>query len=148
MKLGSRSIQVQHRPRSSSSISLTLTSGRFVWVYGPVTGNTSDIELSRQSGIGKRLLRHESILADKAYIGPDLPFLTPKKGTTLEPYAIRINKELSRVRVLVEDVLGRTKHFNILRSDFRSDRDLHANIFFIICHIVNYEIRNHPMRAS
>jgi hypothetical protein len=89
----------------------------------------------------------ELLLADKGYQGQPR-MLTPYKGSTLLPDEAAFNDILAAVRILVECVLKRVKHFGALgsRGRFHSgDHDKHYSVFRVACQITNVLLEEEPV---
>lgn len=107
-------------------------------------GTTHDFALYKQS----KLELHESLelLADSGYQGLNklheksrTPTKKPKNGrlTTDEK---RANRELSRRRIVVENVIRSLKIFRILAERYRNRRRRFGLRFNLIAGIYNYEL--------
>lgn len=123
-------------------VGIHYTEGFLVWISGSRPGSVHDLQVTRESGLLDMLLPNELILADKGYIGEDL-FLTPIRQPESEEEWF-VNAELSRVRILIEHVIGRLKVFRCLREPWRHDLHLHAVVFDVICNLVNLDFLAAP----
>ena len=88
--------------------------GSILKVDRPFLGNESDIEIARKTLDNISNL----ILADKGYIGEE-KFVIPFKGKKeeLTEYQTYVNRKIGKVRVLIENSIGRIKKFlNPLRK--------------------------------
>ena len=65
------------------------------------------------------------------------PFKKKRGGPALNKIQKRFNHSLSRIRVLVENVIRRVKIFKILSYRYRGNRKKHGNIFKSISFITN-----------
>jgi hypothetical protein len=70
-----------------------------------------------------------------------MPIKKPK-GKTLTKEQRRANKEQSRERILVENVIGALKRFRILSERYRSRRKRFGLRFNLIAGIYNWELDN------
>lgn len=122
--------------------------GCLVWISGPAPGAMHDAQLSRNSGVLDLIKWDELILADKGYQG--LPqVLTPIKkprGRDLTADEKEVNYVIGSRRWIVEHVIGRIKNFACLSQPWRHALDMHHIVFFIICNIVNIDLKTRPMR--
>ena len=87
-------------------------------------------------------------MADKGYVGA-LDCVTPikaKRGKKLDPVEEDWNKRLGEVRVIVEQVIGRIKKFEILRQIFRSPVYKHPTIFSVCAKLANLSMSVKPVR--
>lgn len=126
-------------------LGIDIVRGFIVWLYGGVPGHVHDLEMSRASGIFDRLLPGELLLADKGYIGVDL-YLTPMRQP-VEASQWFVNSFLSKIRVLVENVIGRVKVFSCLRQPWRNDLSLHPIVMDVLCNLINLEFESAPPRS-
>lgn len=68
----------------------------------------------------------------------------PKKSTKLQPLTKkekRKNRKLSKVRVTVENVIGKIKVFRIIAERYRNRRKHHGLRMNLICGIYNFELK-------
>lgn len=92
------------------------------------------------------LARTTKLLADSGYQGiksihknSELPIKSSKKRLLLRKEK-RINKELSSVRILVENVIGKVKFFKIVSDIYRNRRRRFSLRFNLIAGIYNFEL--------
>jgi hypothetical protein len=107
-------------------------------------GKTHDFAVFKQTGgeIGKSI----QLLADSGYQGlhkehqnSRTPTKKPKGGElTVEQK--RANRELSRLRIVVENVIGHLKIFRIVAERYRNRRRRFALRFNLIAGLYNYEL--------
>lgn len=107
-------------------------------------GPTHDFALYKQS----KLELHESLelLADSGYQGLDkrhdksqTPKKKPKKGQLTKDEK-RANRELSRRRIVVENVIRSLKIFRILLERYRNRRRRFSLRFNLIAGLYNFEL--------
>jgi len=126
-------------------LGIQIETGLICWLAGGVPGRVHDLQVSRQFGLFDMLLPGELLLADKGYIGEDL-FLTPMRQPEDEA-EWDTNRDLSSVRDLVENVIGRVKVFQCTQQKWRHEIDLHLVMFEVVCNLANLEMMLHPMRS-
>lgn len=141
----------RRRNRSTCKTSIVVNEhGVIRGVTTSVPGRTHDLTQLRQSGFLERIPRQTAVIADAGYDGlyQDLPnhsVATAHKayrGHPLTPDHKAINRELSSVRVVVENVFCELKHFRILYDCFRHDvTNVHSAVFAVIAAIVNRRIQ-------
>ena len=107
-------------------------------------GKKHDYQLFKDSGV--RFKKGQEGLLDTGYQGidklyPDMK--TPHKSSKLKPLTKaqkQENKELSAVRVLVENVIGSVKRFRIVAQRYRNRRKRFGMRFNLIAAIHNFEL--------
>jgi len=130
-------------------IGVQIETGNVCWVSGPYRGSSSDITISRQSGIFDQLLQDEWVLADTAYYGEQM-FLHPIKNVrNMNDVSLKnFNIQLSSIRETVEHSIGRIKKMKFCTETFRHGWEKHQQCFFIACHLLNLELVDHPVHRS
>ena len=118
----------------------TTLSGRIVHVSKEYPGATHDFTIFKQSS---PLPPNTSIFVDSGYQGIDqlhaqaeFPFKATK-NKPLDPQEKEYNRALSRIRVVIENVIANIKNFKILAERYRNKRKRHNVKFNIIAAIVN-----------
>jgi len=140
-------------------VAIRVRDGKIRWIAGPSSGSLIDVSLTRKSGFLEFLLSDELVMADKAYKGKDFEnFLTPEKKPskrqmkliTLELWEkMRMeNRILSRLRVLVENLIGRMKKFGALNGIWRGNYDFQAQTVLAVANITNFWIDENPLRRT
>ncbi len=119
--------------------------GFITWVGGPVPGSVHDLKLAKATGILDLLREGERILADKGYIG-DFRIIAPFKGRHLPKDLKEINYFLGSHCWIVEHIIGRIKNFHCISHKWRHSLQLHKYVFYVICEIVNIDLKFRPMR--
>lgn len=108
------------------------------------TGRTHDFKLFKTSSV--KFHGKTKTLADSGYQGlQKLHSETelPKKKTKKKPLTCeekKQNKELSRQRVLVENIIGFVKRFKIVADRYRNRRKRFGLRFNLIAAICNFEL--------
>jgi hypothetical protein len=119
-------------------------------------GSVHDVTQLRQSGLLTALPADVIAVADSAFVGlyKDLPnhsVLVPHKATRnhpLLPSQRLANRELSAVRIKVENVFAHLKIFRILAHRFRHDvATLHSQVFTILAGFHNWRTLNRLKQA-
>ena len=107
-------------------------------------GKTHDFKLFKDefAGIGELI----QILADSGYQGilefhanSKTPIKKPKNGELSEEYK-KYNRELSRVRILIENINRRIKRFKIMCDRYRNKRKRHGLRMTILCALHNIDL--------
>jgi IS5 family transposase len=113
-------------------------------------GRTHDLTQIRKSGLLARIPRAVGVLADAGYDGlyKDLPHhnvatsFKAQRDHPLEQRHTNTNRQMSLVRIVVENVFCELKHFRSLYDCFRHDvAAVHNAAFVVIAAIVNQRIK-------
>lgn len=124
-------------------------------VSGSIPGSVHDLELFRQSGAAKRIPEEVTAGGDSGYQGlhnelPKHSVFVPHKATRahpLTPDQKLVNRELSSIRIRVENTLAELKHFKILADRFRHALELYDDIFLSVVALVNPRIARRVLAA-
>jgi transposase len=107
-------------------------------------GSIHDFTLLKESKILNKIKQTTKVLADLGYQGiklhknSQIPFKkTKKKPLTKEQKAY--NREVPRLRIVIENVIATLKVFKILSTKYRSCRKKLTFRFNLICSFVNLE---------
>jgi hypothetical protein len=107
-------------------------------------GKTHDFKLFKDEFIGIDALIQ--LLADSGYQGilalhanSKTP-IKKKKNQALTEEEKRYNRELSRIRILIENVNRRIKRFKIMSDRYRNKRKRHALRMTILCALHNMDL--------
>lgn len=109
-----------------------------------VPGKTHDLAVFKQAGC--EIASAAQLLGDAGYQGLQKEHknsLTPQKklkGQELTPEQKRENRELARLRIVVENVIRHLKIFRILAERYRNRRRRFALRFNLIAGLYNYEL--------
>lgn len=125
-------------------------------VSSSVPGSLHDLELFRQSGVAKFIPKEVTAGGDSGYQGlhdelPNHSVFVPHKATRkhpLEPDQKLVNRELSSIRIRVENTLAELKHFKILADRFRHDLKLYDDIFRSVIALVNPRIARRVLATA
>lgn len=96
----------------------TLT-GRLAWISDAIDGHHHDTYCLRESGVLLGV-NPENWMGDKGYIGNDM--LTPKKKPAhrdLLDWEKEFNKEVNKIRYVIEQTIANFKTWRILHADYR-----------------------------
>lgn len=114
-------------------------------------GRTHDLTQLRQSGFLERIPLPTTVIADAGYDGlhHDLPNHSvatahkAQRNHPLTPEHKAVNRELSSVRIIIENVFCELKHFRSLYDCFRHDvTNVHSSVFAVIAATVNHRIQH------
>lgn len=108
-------------------------------------GSVHDLRHFRESGVLRRIPQEVGVMGDAGFDGlhKDLPLhsvATPHKARRNHPLTADqklMNRELSRVRIVIEHVLAQIKQFRALSERFRHSLEIHDAIFILVAAIVN-----------
>lgn len=111
-------------------------------------GATHDLELFRQSGAAERIPEEVTAGGDSGYQGlhnelPDHSVFVPHKARRNRPLTEDeklANRELSSIRIVVENTIAELKHFRVLADRFRHSVDIYDDAFRAVVAIVNPRI--------
>jgi hypothetical protein len=131
--------------------------GLFLDVAESVPGPTNDRTLLRASGVQERLPRDAVVGADLGYYGEaqgpdDAAVATPRRkprGQERPEIDAQYNRAFARVRVEVEQSIGRARRFQAITVPDRHRRTQHTERVQSVAGLVNRQIRRHwPVRAQ
>ncbi|RMF26779.1 MAG: hypothetical protein D6759_18965, partial [Chloroflexi bacterium] len=119
-------------------------------------GSVHDLRHFRESGVLARIPREVGVLADAGFDGlhhdlPEHSVATPHKARRNHPLKEDqklINRELARIRIVVENVLAQMKHFRALSERFRHSLAIHDDLFVVVAAIVNRRTRQRLAAAA
>lgn len=120
-------------------------------------GSIHDVTHLRQSGLLAQVPIESIAVADSAYVGlyKDLPqhsVLVPHKALRNQPLLpdqILANRELSAIRIKVENVIAHLKIYRILVHRFRHHvTTIHTQVFAVIAALHNWRTLNRLKKAS
>jgi transposase len=126
-------------------------------VTATTPGGVHDLTHVRQAGILARIPPCVSVVADAGFDGlyKDLPHHSvatahkAQRNHPLTPDHRATNRELSAVRIIVENVLCHLKHFRILAERFRHQvEQWHSDIFFVIAALINRRTRQRLLQHA
>ncbi len=147
---------------------VTNRQGQVVAITPAVAGKTADIEIARRSRIVDVFPEDTQVYDDKAYIGlekevpskagpspaagdggaeglpPRITLHTPTRkprGGELSPEEKERNRQINRVRVGVEHVIGHMKNWRILSERFRCALEIYTEVFRTIGGLRNFQRR-------
>ena len=118
-------------------------------VTSSTPGSVHDLRHFRESGVLMRIPQEVGVIADAGFDGlhKDLPLhsvATAHKARRNHPLTEDqklMNRELSRVRIVIEHVLAQMKQFRALSERFRHSLQIHDDIFVLVAAIVNRRTR-------
>lgn len=127
---------------------MTNEKGEIRNVSDSVPGSTHDLELFRQSEAAEDIPEEVTTGGDSGYQGlhkelPDHNVFVPHKASRNHPLTEDeklANRELSSIRIVVENTLAELKHFKVLADRFRHDLDIYDDCFRSVVAIVNPRI--------
>jgi len=113
-----------------------------------VPGSTHDLELFRQSEAAENIPEEVTAGGDAGYQGlhhelPHHSVFVPHKARcnhSLTEDEKLANRELSSIRIVVENTLAELKHFKVLAERFRHKLDMYDPCFRAVVAIVNPRI--------
>lgn len=130
--------------------------GRIRAVTESVPGSKHDLKLMMESHVVDRVPEGIPIIGDAGFDGlqnyyPDRSIGTPHKARRnhpLLPDQKLANRELSSIRIVVENTLSHMKHFKVLMHQFRHAVELYDDAFRAVVGIVNDRIDRRLSLAS
>ena len=119
-------------------------------------GSTHDLEVFRQSETAEKIPEEVTAGGDSAYQGlhnelPNHSVFFPHKATRNHPLTEDeklANRELSSIRIVVENTLAELKHFKVLADRFRHNLDIYDDAFRAVIAIVNPRISQRVAAAA
>lgn len=136
--------------KTQVAVGLDLT----IWdVSATYPHSVHDLQVLHGSIVPSLLTEEKKALGDSAYQGEPnfvVPFKKPR-GRELKRSQKLFNKQLSHVRVAVENVFKRVKDFHIVSDIYREDYHNLGNfniIFKLVCALVNIHFQKHPLRRT
>lgn len=145
----------QRRPTCKTAICVN-EDGLIRHLSTTVPGSIHDVTHLRQSGLLTHVPKETIAVADSAFVGiyRDLPghnVLVPHKAYRAHPLLPDhklANRELSAIRIKVENVFAQLKIFRILTHRFRHQvTTIHSQVFTIIAAIHNWRTLNRLARS-
>jgi hypothetical protein len=109
-----------------------------------------DLTLLRDSSAFEFISQEKKALGDSAYIGEPnviVPYKKPSRRQLRRNEKL-FNKQVSHVRIIVENVFKRVKDFKIISQIYRGDYHKLADfncIFKLVCALVNLMFEKHPL---
>ena len=126
-----------------------------IWdVSNTYPGSVHDLTILRQSTVPAELLSDTSkALGDSAYIGESnvlTPCKKPPRGE-LKAAQKLWNKQVSHVRIVVENTFKRLKDWKIISNIYRGNYHKLGefnDVFKVVCALVNIDFEKHPLRRN
>jgi DDE superfamily endonuclease len=114
----------KHHPTGMNVQVACTLSGRLAWIGDPVDGSRHDTYCLRDSGV-LNTLDPTTWVGDKGYVGNDMvtPIKKPQHRDLTETDK-DFNKQVNRIRYVIEQVIAHLKNWNILHTDYR--RPIHT----------------------
>jgi hypothetical protein len=117
-----------------------------ICIYTGVAGSIHDYTMMKDSGVYQWIPKGVALYVDKGYQGiekdfPDLKVLIPKKkpkGGELTEEEKEKNKQIGKVRVIVEHVIGWMKNFHIFSHVYRTGKDIYGSIVQTVGGLINF----------
>ena len=116
---------------------------KIMWVNGGLPGSRSDLTIYREK-LALELEPLERVMADLGYRGTDDHLMTP----ILNPWSqeqLEFNREIHRIRQVIERINKRIKIFGCLNSNWRQSHELLSKSFKIICQVTNMSLNEKPL---
>jgi hypothetical protein len=137
-----------------SQVAVDETTGQVVDISASVPGPTADLKLLEQSRLLDRLPAGVGGIGDLAYVGMDKLHPTglgaaPRRKPRGKPRPaedVAYNTAFSRRRIIVENTIGRLRHYQSITQTDRNHRQLHTSRVTAIAGLVNRQIA-HRMPA-
>ena len=115
-------------------------SGRLSWISDPLPGSRHDNHCLGESGV---LLATDpqNWVGDKGYIGNSMitPFRKPQGGVLLE-WQKEFNKQVNRIRYVIEQVIANFKTWRIMHTDYRRPIETFATTISAVIGLHFYKI--------
>ena len=126
--------------------------GQIVHLSATASGRMHDMKLLKQSRMLPRVPRGTRLWGDRGYTGleklcPQHEVVVPTKrpkGGTLTGEERELNRQISKVRIAVENALCRVKKFRVCREFYRNHPKRHGLFWYCVTGLVNLR---HATRA-
>jgi len=124
--------------------------GQIVHLSATTSGRTHDMKLLKQSRLLPRVPRGTRLWGDRGYTGLEklcprhevvVPVKRPKGGT-LSGEDRELNRQISKVRIAVENALCRVKKFRVCREFYRNHPQRHGLFWGCVTGLVNLRHSN------
>jgi hypothetical protein len=130
--------------------------GRIVHQSATVPAPMSDSMLLRRSRLAGNLPPGVRLFGDSVYVGmgkvyPELEVVTPHKkprGGELSDEQREFNRQVSKVRIAVENSLCRVKTFKVSCEFFRNPVSSHGQLLGVVAGLVNLRVLNRLAASS
>jgi hypothetical protein len=128
--------------------------GRIVDQSATVSAPMSDSMLLRPSRLAGNLPPGVRLFGDSAYEGmgyTELEVVTPHKkpeGGALTDEQRELNRQISKVRIAVENSIRRVKMFKVSRDYFRNPVSSHGQLLVVVSSLVNMRVMNRLEASS
>jgi len=130
--------------------------GRIVHQSASVPAPMSDSMLLRRSRLAGNLPPGIRVFGDSAYEGmgkiyTELEVVTPQKkpkGGALTDEERLLNRQISKVRIAVENSIRRVKTFKVSRDYFRNPVSSHGQLLGVVAGLVNLRVMNRLEASS
>jgi IS5 family transposase len=145
------------KKRHTRKVQITVNERGEIRDVSPSTpGAVHDLEHFRQSGVAKRVPKKVTVGGDAGYQGlhqelPDHSVFVPHKARRNHPLTEDeklANRELSSIRIVVENTLAELKHFRVLADRFRHATEQYDDVFRSVVAIVNPRISRRVALAA
>ena len=118
---------------------------KIICIYTGVAGSVHDYTMMKDSGVDEWIPEDVTLYLDKGYLGiekdfPHLKVMIPKKkpkGGELNGEEKEKNKQIGKVRVVVEHVIGWMKNFHIFSLVYRTGKDIYSMIVQTVGGLIN-----------
>lgn len=119
---------------------------KIICIYTGVAGSIHDYTMMKDSGVDEWIPEDVALYLDKGYLGiekdyPHLKVMIPKKkpkGGELSEEEKEKNKQIGKVRVIVEHVIGWMKNFHIFSLVYRTGKDIYGVIVQTVGGLINF----------
>lgn len=133
----------------------TLKTQIVVGLAGDITvpGSQHDKKLYAESGVGQQWGADEVLMGDLGFQGIQhdhlaiLPHKKPTGGMLTDAQKAH-NRQISQVRVIVENTIARSKIFRVLADRYRHPRKDYNDIFYSVATLVNRGLARRPLRSA
>jgi hypothetical protein len=115
-------------------------SGNLAWISDPIEGSRHDTHCLRESGV-LVTLDPANWIGDKGYVGNEMltPIKKPEHRELLD-WEKDYNKQVSKVRVVVERVIANFKNWEIVHTDYRRPAETFAETISAVVGLHFYQL--------
>ena len=129
-------------------MAVSTVTDRIIFVYGPCTGATHEMVMTKASGLLRAIPPGFRILADGGFCGDGAIIVPYRRQDADTADKLVHNRLLASLRWKIEAAFSRLKNFGVLKQVFRHNRPLeyHRLIFLTIVAVYNIDIVSHPLQ--
>ena len=113
-------MHLNNKPQTGMNVQVACTiAGYLAWISDRISGSRHDNHCLGESGV-LLLFDPRNWLGDKGYVGKNMitPFKKPEGGELLD-WQKEFNKQVNKIRYVIEQVIANFKTWRIMHTDYR-----------------------------